>query len=86
MNPVRVRDGTFEVEASYLAEHFRIRAADVGAMIRDERIKARCERGEKEDAGCYRLSFRFGAARLSLVIDQSGNILRRMSVRWPERS
>lgn len=85
MNPVHVKDGGFEVEAGYLAEQFRLRPAEVPELMRKERIKAVCERGEKEDAGRYRLSFRFGASRLSLVVDESGNILRRMSVRWPER-
>jgi hypothetical protein len=84
MNPVHVRDGTFEIEASYLAQHFRLRPADVPELLRRQRIMARCERGEKDDAGRYRLSFRFGASRLSLVVDGGGNILRRMSVRWPD--
>jgi hypothetical protein len=86
MKPVHVKDGAFEVDAGYLAEHFHLRPADVPELMRSERIKARCERGEKDDAGRYRLSFRFGASRLSLVVDESGRILRRMSVRWPERS
>jgi len=85
MNPVRIRNGVFEVEASFLAEHFHLRPADVPELLRNQRILAQCERGEKNDAGRYRLSFRFGASRLSLVVDEGGNILRRMSVRWPDR-
>jgi hypothetical protein len=86
MNPIHVRDGAFEIEADYLAQHFRLRPADVPHLLRSQRIKAQCERGEKDDAGRYRLSFRFGASRLSLVVDEGGNILRRFSVRWPEQS
>ncbi len=84
MHPVRMDNGSFEIDATYLAEHFRIDAAEVPGLLRNEHIKARCERGEGEDEGCYRLSFRHGASRLSLVVDTSGRILRRTSIRWPK--
>lgn len=83
MNPLRVEDGAFEMDAAYLAEHFRLDPADVPALLKSRRLKAVCERGEGEDAGRYRLSFRLGASRLSLIVDEHGNILRRMTVRWP---
>lgn len=83
MNSVRMDQGGFEIEAADLARHFRIDPADVPDLLRNQRIKAICERGEGEDAGRYRLSFRFGASRLSLVIDDTGKILRRTSIHWP---
>ena len=80
---VRLEDGSFEIEATYLAKHFKLDPADVPGLLRSQQIKARCERGEDEDAGRYRLSFRFGASRLSLVVDGKGRVLRRTSVLWP---
>ena len=84
MHPVRMNNGSFEIDATYLAEHFRIDPARVQDLLRNEQIKARCERGEGEDEGRYRLSFRHGASRLNLVVDASGKILRRTSVLWPK--
>ncbi len=84
MHPVRMNNGSFEIDATYLAEYFMIDPADVPRLLRNEQITARCERGEGEDEGRHRLSFRHGASRLSLVVDTSGRILRRASVRWPK--
>ncbi|HET7411633.1 MAG TPA: DUF6522 family protein [Pararhizobium sp.] len=83
MNPVRIEDGDFEVDATYLAEHLRLDPRAVGNLLRNQRITARCERGEGADAGRYRLSFRLGASRLSLVVDETGKVLRRTTIRWP---
>ena len=84
MNPVRIENGGFEIDAGDLAEHFRLHPSEVPELLRNQRILARCERGEGEDADRYRLSFRFGASRLSLIVDESGKVIRRMTVHWPD--
>jgi hypothetical protein len=84
MKPIRVQDGEFEVDAGFLAQHFRVEPADVPTLLRNGSIQTLCERGEGEDAGCYRLSFRFGLSRLALVVDTDGNLLRRTAIYWPK--
>ena len=83
-SPVRVDGGGFEVDAVYLARHFGLDPAEVPGLLRDRRLQARCERGEGEDAGRHRLSFRLGASRLTLIVDDTGKILRRSAISWPE--
>lgn len=83
MRPVRIEEGGFEIEAAYLAEQFRLDPSEVPELLRSQRILARCERGEGSDAGRYRLTFRFGPSRLSLIVDESGELIRRTAVRWP---
>lgn len=83
-NPVRIDGDGFEVDATYLARHFKLDPAEVPRLLRDRRLQALCERGEGEDAGRHRLSFRLGASRLTLIVDDSGTILRRSAISWPE--
>lgn len=83
MNPVRRKDDGFEVDAAYLAEHLHLDPAEVPYLLRAGQISARCERGEGEDAGRYRLSFRLGRSTLSVVIDKTGRVLHRKTLRWP---
>lgn len=83
MKLVRTEAGGFEIEAAYLAEQFLLDPSQVPELLRSQRIIARCERGEGEDAGRYRLTFRFGASRLSLIVDEDGEVIRRTAVRWP---
>ncbi len=83
-NPIRIDGGSFEVDARYLAEQFRLGdPAEVTAFLRNGRMLALCERGEQEDAGRYRLTFRLGASRLSLIVDAAGRIIRHSSILWP---
>lgn len=83
MKLVRIEGGGFEIDAAYLAQHFRLDPSEVPNLLRSQRIIARCERGEGDDAGRYRLTFRFGASRLSLIVDESGEVIRRTAIRWP---
>ncbi len=80
MVPVRIEDGDIEIDAVYLAEAFRLDPAEVPELLRSRRIMAQCERGEGEDAGRYRLSFRFAASQLMLVVDERGEIVRRSAM------
>ena len=63
------------VDATLIAELLRTTPQAVLALIRSGRITTRCERGVDEDAGRFRLSFRYGARRLQLLVDSGGTVL-----------
>lgn len=70
-------DGSFQVDAALLAEAFGLDPAAVPGLMRAGRITSRCERGEGEDAGRFRLSFFHAGRALRLTVDAQGTILSR---------
>ncbi|HRO12108.1 DUF6522 family protein [Amaricoccus sp.] len=66
----------FVVDADLVAEAFRLPADTVRALMRDGRLTSRCEAGEGEDAGRWRLSFYHGARVCRFTIDHDGSIRR----------
>lgn len=83
---VEIRDGEFYVEASLLGELLGLSPPRVQALMRSEEITSRCERGEGDDEGRYRLSFFYGARRLQFDVDASGRILRSTTMDFHELS
>ncbi|RMH47505.1 MAG: hypothetical protein D6688_03500 [Alphaproteobacteria bacterium] len=70
------RDGDgFVVPAPLLAEAFGLDEAAVKAALRRGAMTSRCETGVDEDAGRWRLTFRFRDRALSLIVDAEGEIL-----------
>jgi hypothetical protein len=70
-------EGAFTVDASILSEHLNVRASDIHAMMRRNDITSRCERGEGEHEGQFRLTFFYRGRRVRLNVDESGRIVRR---------
>ncbi|SJZ79109.1 DUF6522 family protein [Consotaella salsifontis] len=69
--------GGIEIDATVLAEAFELPVADVPRLLREQAITSRLDRGEGEDAGTFRLVFFHQAVRLTLIVDESGTVLRR---------
>lgn len=71
----------FSVDAELVAEGFGITSALLQSLARQARITSRHERGMDQDAGRHRLTFFHGARRVSLIVDEAGNIIERRSDR-----
>ncbi len=82
------RDGDgFTVSAALLAEAFGLDETQVKAAMRSGAMTSRCEAGMDKDAGTWRLVFQFRDRALRLVVDASGQILKRSTypVKPPRR-
>lgn len=79
------RDGEgFVIPAALLAEAFTITEDDVRLAMRDGSLTSRCEAGEGDDSGRWRLTFRFANRACRFTFDATGAILNRS--RFPVRS
>jgi hypothetical protein len=77
--------GSFSVDAALVGELLDVPASDVQALMRDGRITSRCERGEAEHAGQYRLTFFRESRRARLIVDAAGRIIRRSIIDYGDR-
>lgn len=68
-------DDGMTINAADLARLLELPEADVKRMMRAGTITSRFERGEGEDAGCFRLTFFEGDRRIRLIVDGSGEVL-----------
>lgn len=84
MAQVEVNQDGFVVDATLLAEAFKLQPADVQAMMRSGEITSRSETGVDEDAGVSRLTFHYRDRAVRLIVDQAGTILKRAS--FPART
>lgn len=78
--PVEFEDGGINVDAAIVAEGLSISPALLMERMRDGRITSRCEKGVGEDSGRFRLSFFSAHCRFSLIVDESGKIVRRSAI------
>lgn len=83
---IRFEQGAIRIEATLVAADLGIPPMLVLARIREGRITSRCERGQGEDAGHFRLTFFYGNRSVRLVVDDAGNVLERSSADVGERS
>lgn len=74
-------DEGFCVEASLVGELLTVPAAEVQALMRSNAITSVCERGDGVHLGRYRLTFFYRGRRLRLEVDESGQLLRRPTLR-----
>lgn len=74
MNDVDRNGDEFIVDAQLLAAAFGLSAEEIGTRMRDGRITSRCETGQGEDEGRWRLTFRHHDRALRLVVDEQGRI------------
>ncbi|AWM86568.1 DUF6522 family protein [Microvirga sp. 17 mud 1-3] len=86
MASVKVLNGSVQVDASLLAEQFDLEPSSVIDLLRRGEITSRYERGTGEDEGRHRLTFFHGSRRLRLIVDGTGQILRRSCIDFGERA
>lgn len=86
MTPISLTNGTFAVDAAYLAEAFGLDPARVPALMRENRITSRCETGQGADAGRFRLTFFHAGRALRLTVDADGRLLSRAQFDTPGRT
>ncbi|MCQ0990522.1 DUF6522 family protein [Jiella marina] len=72
--------GGFDIDAALVAEGFELPVGDVQLLMRQGAITSRLDQGEGEDAGTFRLVFFHRGTRLTLIVDEGGNVLRRSSI------
>jgi hypothetical protein len=80
MTMIEFEDDAIQVDATIVGEGLGIEPSLVQAHMREGKITSLCERGVDEDDGRYRLTFFSESRRFSLVIDETGNVVQRLSV------
>jgi hypothetical protein len=70
-------DSGFQIDAADLGPLLGLEPADVPRLMREGRITSLSEEGRDEDAGRHRITFRHGATRVRLTVDDSGEVLLR---------
>jgi hypothetical protein len=72
---VEISADNFCVDAEVIASGLHLNVSGIQSMMKSGEITSICERGEGEDAGRHRLTFRHGSARLRVVADISGRVI-----------
>lgn len=75
----------FQLDASVVADTFRVSPAEIMAHIREGRMTTRCEAGVDEDEGRHRLTFFLGNRQARFVVDASGAVLQSSCVDLGDR-
>lgn len=81
-NPISVNDGEITIDAALLAHKLGLSPEALRAEMRRGAVLSVVEKGQDEDAGRTRLTFRHGAQTWRIVIEPSG---RRVDVPSPVR-
>lgn len=77
-------DDTIQIPAAIIAHGLNLEIPTFQSLMRSGEVTSRCERGENEDAGRYRLTFFHKGRRVQLVIDSMGKILQRSAIDFGE--
>jgi hypothetical protein len=85
MPRIEFDDGIVQIDASLIAEGLGIEPSRLQAAIRERRITSRYERGIDQDAGRHRLTFISERRRLSFILDDAGNVVRRSVIDFGDR-
>lgn len=70
-------DTGFQIDATDLGPLLGVDPAEVPHLMRDGRITGLSEEGRDEDAGRFRVTFRYGAIRVRFTVDRQGEVLLR---------
>ncbi|MGB2893816.1 MAG: DUF6522 family protein [Albidovulum sp.] len=79
MTAVERKAADFVVDAALLADAFALSQDDIKARMRDGAITSRCEAGVDDDAGRWRLTFHHGDRACRFIVDEAGNVLKRVT-------
>ena len=77
MADVLVTADGFVVDAKLIGDAFRMTSETVQNEMRDDRITSRCETGEGDDEGRWRLTFYRDGRALRLIVNASGDVMSR---------
>ncbi len=80
MTQIAFEQDGMSIDATLIAEAFRMLPQTVLDRIRAGQLTAVSERGIDEDAGRFRLTFVLGNGRLRLLVDAEGNVIERSLV------
>lgn len=85
MPRIEFESGEIQVDATIIGEGLGIEPSLVQTHMRDGKITSLCERGVDEDEGRYRLTFFSASRRFRLIVDGTGNVVRRSSIDFSDR-
>jgi hypothetical protein len=85
MTTVELGENGFVVEAEVVAEAFGLTAASVQGLMQAGSITSRCEKGEGEDEGRWRLTFFYNNRAFRLTVDRASNVISRARFDAPRR-
>jgi Family of unknown function (DUF6522) len=85
MPVIKFEQSAIQIDAAIIGEGFGIEPALVQTLMREGKITSRHERGIDEDAGRRRLTFFLEHRRLSLVVDEAGNVIQRSVIDFGDR-
>lgn len=83
---VKFEDGAVQIDAAVIGEGLGIEPSLVQSRVREGKITSRYERGIDEDVGCHRLTFFTESQRLTLIVDDAGNVLQRSVIDFGSRT
>ena len=79
MTSIQAKAGDFVIDAALLADTFRLSQDEIKARMRKGAITSRCEAGVDDDAGRWRLTFHHGDRACRFIVDEAGNVLKRVT-------
>ena len=85
MPQIKFEDGAIEIDVAVIAKGLGIEPEVVQVQMRGGMITTLCERGVDDDAGTFRLSFFTEHKRFRLILDEAGEVIRRMTLVSPDR-
>jgi hypothetical protein len=85
MSKIEIGRDSLHINASVIAQGLALEPSRVQAMMRKGEITSLCERGVKEDAGRYRLTFFHKSRRFRLIVDGTGTVIQRSMVDFGDR-
>lgn len=77
MNTIEMIEGQFCVDAALIADGLGLDPSALQSRMREGYLTSLCERGIDDDAGRFRLTFFHARRRLSLIVDDQGNVIER---------
>jgi hypothetical protein len=86
MLTVEFEGNSIKVDAALVAEGLGIAPSLLRERIHRGEITSLCERGFDDDNGRYRLSFFSSSRRFRLVVDASGNVIKRFMIDFSNRA
>lgn len=86
MTKIKFDDGAIEIDAAVAGQGLGIAAPAVQLLVRDDKITSRHERGEEGDADRTRLTFYLDNRRFHIIVNESGQIIRRSTIDFGARA
>lgn len=82
MTVVSFENGMIQVDATVVAKGLGLTPDALRAGLRDTTVTSRCEKGEGEDAGRYRVTFYSSTRRMRLIVTADGTVLQQTSAAY----